>query len=67
MSRADDHHGRQDPPKQDTEWPWGKTKELTPREQVVQILAEGIWEMVLAGKAPRRSARARPAEQAVVN
>jgi len=28
---------------------------LSPREQVVRILAEGIWEMVLAGKAPKRT------------
>ena len=53
MSQA---HRRDEPSastKRTTEWPWEKPDNQTPREQVVRILAEGIWEMVLAGKTPR--------------
>ena len=58
MSRADNRHRPDEGPKKHTTLPWEKPRELTAREQVVQILAEGIWEMVLAGNGPRRSAAA---------
>ena len=49
-------HTPHDPPPEptnsSTEWPWEEPGEKTPRDRVVRILAEGIWEMVLAGKSP---------------
>jgi len=55
MSRRNNRHSPDNEPKKNTAEPLLVPRLLSPREQVVRILAEGIWEMVLAGKAPKRA------------
>ena len=55
MSRRNNRHSPDNEPKKNTAEPLLVPRLLSPREQVVRILAEGIWEMVLAGKAPKRT------------
>lgn len=40
-------------------WAWAMPPDLTPREQVVEILAEGPWEMILDGNGPKKRHRTR--------
>jgi len=40
-------------------WAWAMPPEPTPREQVVAVLAEGLWEMILAGNGPKKRQRTR--------
>jgi hypothetical protein len=35
-------------------WAWAMPPEPTPREQVITILAEGLWEMILADNGPKK-------------
>ena len=55
MSRRNNRHSPDNEPNKTTAEPLLVPRLLSPREQVVRILAEGIWEMVLAGKAPKRA------------
>ena len=55
MSRTNNRQSPEKGPKKNTAEPLLVPRLLSPREQVVRILAEGIWEMVLAGKAPKRT------------
>ena len=43
-------------PQKTLESPWAcaMPPEPTPREQVVAVLAEGLWEMILAGNGPKK-------------
>ena len=55
MSRKNNRQSTDNEPKKTTAEPLLVPRLLRPREQVVRILAEGLWEMVLAGKAPKRA------------
>ena len=64
MSQRQQHSKARGNTKAHAPFPWEGSPQSTAREQVVRILAEGIWEMVLAGNAPQRPRESSPEHSA---